>query len=582
MLTPLSAGAASAAPANASGSASSSALQVTVAPSALLSIANQLNPAVGQALQTVDGLLGGALSGSDLKLTLDAANAKGLLSSSGLDILGGHSDSTALAVDFAPLNKLLGQLKVVLDTLTTVDSTVFHALPQAIQDQLTALHLNLDQPLEKILQQLGINVNSTIAADLNQAGVADHPISKNGLINVPAPVQLNIAPYHAFAVNRLLSVNDPLVAGSPQVSADNSTTALNIVPALANLSGLNLGGLLTQLTNLDLTGVLNTLLGANSPVLGTVNSVLAGTPAGSLGLTGQLGAITSALSGPVSTVQTTLQNSPVAGAVTQIKSLLDGLGILNSLTGANAGALGLNGLIQTAGVTSTALFHPTTGNGVEAVATTKLVDLQVLPLAAGLLNTLGLSGGTSLLHIEGIAANAASAFGDNAGSPSASSSLAKISVLGHTIVDTNNIAALAQGQQLTLGVPGLPLSVVVTRGAPQVSYDTAAERDVSISALEVSVVTTASSALTPFSRHAVTSGTKLVDVSIGNAMTRLSMSPVSAPAVSNPTAPVTAQPSLPKTGMFGPLAIVIGGLLGLVAISLRTIPGLRTRFRGVR
>jgi hypothetical protein len=371
LVLPMSAHADSAAP---TGTAQASALQVSISPSALISAV----PAVGQLLSQT---LGGVLGNTDLSIKVDAANANGVLTGNLLDLLSGHGDSTPIDIQFAPLQQeldtLSGAVKTALGALNGVtgllggSSGLTSALGNggllsgltgllgsnsSVVGQLTSLTSQLPilgnllngilggtsgnslGSVDGALKGLGVNLGNTLVANFNVPGVTDAPTAASSVIATPAgaPIQLNLAPYHADAVNNSLA-QAAGIAGA-RASADNSTTSLAVVPSLTlpNLSGL-LGGTGGLGDLLGPSGLLSGLLNTTSglPVVGSLLSGIVGAPSGTSGAaSGLLGGL------------------PLGGAVT---------GVLGSLTGGTGssgllgGVLGSNGLLAGLGGLTTSV-----------------------------------------------------------------------------------------------------------------------------------------------------------------------------------------------------------------------------------
>ena len=361
IMLPATAHAASAQP---TGTAQASALQVSISPSALISAV----PAVGSLLSQT---LGGVLGNTDLSIKVDAANANGILSGNLLDLLSGHGNSTPIDIQFAPLQQELDTLQNAVNSALGAVSSVTSLLSGAssltnalgnggllsgltgllggnssIVGNLTSLTNQLPivgsllsgilgtgngnslGSLTGALQGLGVNLGNTLVANYNVPGVPNAPTAASSVIATPsgAPIQLDLAPYHADAVTNTLAQAAGL-AGA-RASADNSTTSLAVTPSLSlpNLGGLlGTGGSLGDLlgSNGLLGGLLNTTSGL--PIVGSLLSGIVGSPSTSGGAaSGLLGGL------------------PLGSAVT---------GVLNSLTGGSGssgllgGVLGSNGLL---------------------------------------------------------------------------------------------------------------------------------------------------------------------------------------------------------------------------------------------
>ena len=223
-----------------------------------------------------------------------------------------------------------------------------------------------------------------------------------------------------------------------------------------------------------------------------------------------------------------------------------------------------------------------------------------------------------------------------------SAGLHTISVLGQSIDLDQATAGLALGPgqewRHAFDFPGLGpagsdgwLTLDVTRGVPQIVVDTPTSREVDMAALDIRLingklgcdsnsncsdplaVSAPSTGNTAGAHTASTNGgsngiaalssdpstpSNLLDIAAPSAISKTSMdvskdtnqnNPPTPPAGCNgtgsatcPLASVQSITSLPKTGMFGGAALPAGLLLVAVAISLRVVPGLRTRVRRVR
>jgi hypothetical protein len=360
MLLPMTAHAAAGAP---TGTAQASALQVSISPSALISAV----PAVGTLLSQT---LGGVLGNTDLSIKIDAANANGVLSGNLLDLVSGHGDSTPIDIQFAPLQQELDTLqnavKTALGALNGVTSLLSGASGltsalgnggllssltgllgsnSSIVGNLTSLTNQLPilggllnglvgggapsslGGLTGALQGLGVNLGNTLVANYNVPGVPNAPTAASSVIATPAgaPIQLNLAPYHADAVTNALAQTAG-IAGA-RASADNSTTSLAVTPSLSlpNIGGLlGNGGSLGDL--LGPNGLLSSLLNTTSglPIVGSLLSGIVGSPSTSGGAaSGLLGGL------------------PLGGAVQ---------GVLGSLTGGSGGSSLLGGVLGSNGL----------------------------------------------------------------------------------------------------------------------------------------------------------------------------------------------------------------------------------------
>jgi hypothetical protein len=294
---------------------------------------------------------------------------------------------------------------------------------------------------------------------------------------------------------------------------------------------------------------------------------------------------------------------------------------------------------------------PLSGGGVASTATSRLGELNVLPVGgvvakafnvvAGQVNALKanalqqIDASTPLLSVDGITSSATAIIGDTA-SPCApkdpehpfacgSAGLNTIRVLGQPI-DLAGVTGLGAGQSITksLSFPGLGpngtagwLTLQITRGLPQYGANTNTDRSVKMAALSLRLINgcagTCTDALAlPGSGNAAAAHTAttsggngiaalgddadIIQVAAAHAAAYASMQsvpgnppadqhcsfPGSGPSCPVLTANVAGSTSLPQTGLFGGAALPAGLLLIAVAISLRLLPGLRTRLRGMR
>jgi hypothetical protein len=381
MVLPMTAHADAAQP---TGTAQASALQVSISPSALISAV----PAVGGLLSST---LGGVLGNTDLSIKIDAANANGVLDGNLLDLLSGHGDSTPIDIQFAPLQQeldtLTGAVKTVLGALNGVTGLLSGASGlttnlgsggllsgltgllgsnSSIVGNLTALTNQLPilggllngvlgsaspgslGSLTGALQGLGVNLGNTLVANYNVPGVANTPggTASSSVVSTPAgaPIQLNLAPYHADAVTNALA-QAAGIAGA-RASADNSTTSLAVTPSLSlpNLGNvLGAGGSLGDLLGPNglLAGLLNTTSGL--PIVGSVLSGIVGAPSTNGGAaSGLLGGL------PLGNVVQGVLGSLTGGSGGS-GGLLGGLtggggGLLGGVLGSNGLLAGLGGL----------------------------------------------------------------------------------------------------------------------------------------------------------------------------------------------------------------------------------------------
>jgi hypothetical protein len=248
----------------------------------------------------------------------------------------------------------------------------------------------------------------------------------------------------------------------------------------------------------------------------------------------------------------------------------------------------------------------------------------------------GITKDTALLSVKGITASALASVGPG-GSQSGSAGLRTVSVLGQSL-DLQNLGpnlALGPGQELNhvFAFPGLGagggtgyVTLDITRGVPQVVADSATYREVHMAALQLRLYNGKLACSTPDPANCsdplalpggakpataarVSSGTAatthdgvqqlgldgdLVRLAAPQAQAAASMNPISCDGKGSPTCPTVNKfdtpgnpvtpslTSLPSTGIFGGGALPAGFALIAVAISLRLVPGLRSRLRRMR
>ncbi|TMD98383.1 MAG: hypothetical protein E6I76_04460 [Chloroflexi bacterium] len=743
------------------GTAQASALQVSISPSALISAV----PAVGGMLSS---MLGGVLGNTDLSVKIDAANANGVLDGNLLDLLSGHGDSTPIDIQFAPLQQeldtLTGAVKTALGALNGVtgllggaSSLTTNLGPGGLLSGLTGLlgsnsgivgnltSLTNQLPilggllngvlggagtgslgsLTGALQGLGVNLGNTLVANYNVPGVPNAPTAASSVIATPAgaPLQLNLAPYHADAVTNQLA-QAAGIAGA-RASADNSTTSLAVTPSLSlpNLGNiLGAGGSLGDLLGPSglLAGLLNTTSGL--PIVGSLLSGIVGNPASSGGaasgllgglplgnvVQGVLGSLTGGtgggllggltggsgllggvlgsggllaglggLTGSVPVVGGVLSgitggssggsvlgllgnnggllsgilgNGGLLGGLTNLNGLLGGLLGPNGLLGGllNGQNLGLNSLVKTTDVTSNSIVQPLTGGQFQALASTKVGSVQVLPLGDQILGDLtsilggtggigsalnsivgglnlgslanlgplsgllggvtggsnllgGLTGGAGgllsglpLLEITGITSSAQAVLGAGSGDPAGASSLGAIKVLGIPVLNLDQVVGMVAGTTKSIAIPATGISLNITRGVPQIGMNTATQKSVSVSALDVSLTNdgngllgsllSAGSTSKPIAEVALANSVATASIGAPAAASTPTGSTPSTPA-DNPSAPAITPaqgPTPPSTGMFGPASFAAAGILAALAIALQFAPRIGSRRNSVR
>jgi hypothetical protein len=581
VLAPISAGADAVAP---TGRATASALTVNVSPQALLAVPPQLVSALDQL--SGQNILG--ISTTDLVTTLksaltqtttlnvDYADAQAILDALAHDLTGGQATSTAVRIQLQGLDQVLTDLKTFLNDLVGQVSTqlqpIISSLTQQLGpgnnlvqqlSQLTGLPLDVQGLLGSLGSELnGVNIDKTLSVTLDQQP------QRVDLLTLPGPLSLSLAPFEAASLSSrgVQQYGNAAQVSSPQSTAFNTTTALSLLNQLG-LPAIDLGNLSQTVSSLlsTVTQQLNSLNVGGAAVVGATCSTLS-SALGPLGTTigGACASATSNASQAVTTLTTSL--SQLQQVLGNLNGILANLGPLNNVLAALP-SLQLNGLIQTSGLTSTALSQPL-NNGVNVLSTTKLVDLQVLPLSGTLANLLQATAGTALLEVKGVTAHAgAFVNGVDATPPSGDSGLTEIDVLGKPVITTDSL--IPQGTSKTISVPTPlgTLALVVSRGVPQVVNNSVAHKTIDVAALDIQLnwTPTGTNAQSPL--PLLGPGGSIVDLCAGCVQVDAAMSPQA--VVPPAAAAVPANPSLPKTGMLGPAGFAAAGLLALLALPAR-------------
>jgi hypothetical protein len=588
-----------------SGSASTATLSLTVSPNALLAVPSSVAAPVAAQLQA-------ALQ--PISVQIDGAHTAGTRSASAADLSAGHADVTPLSINLEPLSQLLTELHSALTGLygqisipalpsaladvaaITGNSTVMGLLPSQLAADLTALNQQLaslttklanlpsdlttavDALQSTLIQSLGQQAKLVegLSADLDSA----HPNGQNSAqsaITVPPAVQLpptvptlpvvaQLAPFGATAVNaagaHLYGVS------GPQASSDESTTNLAVSPSM-------------DLTNLQndmaaLQAVLQQVSGSISaiqPQLGAVAAIIAQALPGGLDLS-------------TLATQVTAATTP-ADQLAQLAQSLQ----LNKLLSCNP---------QSSGACTIAATSVTpSGAGVHAMASSKLVDLAVLPMSSTLataLSPLGAATGTPLLDVQGVQATADSFVDGDNGSQTTSSTLSHIAVAGLTVVDNGQIAKqslsghtcqpdvstlpdtppVGEPMTLCLATPGGDLTLVITVGTPQYTYTGATHRSASLSKLELRILNGAPDRSNPVTALGATAAGPIATADMGGVTSEV----LGTSATLVPTSQQGSNVVMEQTGMFGAGSLVVGfGLLGL-GFGLRRASRRPTRRRG--
>jgi hypothetical protein len=374
------------------------------------------------------------------------------------------------------------------------------------------------------------------------------------------------------------------------------------------------------------------------PVVGGVLSGITGSSSGGsvLGILGNNGGLLSGILG----------NGGLLGGLTNLNGLLNGLlgpgGLLGGLL--NGQNLGLNSLVKTTDVTSNSIVQPLAGGQFQSLASTKIGDVQILPLGdqilgdltsilggtGGIANALnsivgglnlggltnlgplsgllggvtggnllggagGLLSGLPLLDITGITSSAQAVLGAGSGDPSGASSLGEIKVLGIPVLNLDQVVGIAAGTTKSIAIPATGISLNISRGVPQIAMNTATQKSVSVSALDVSLTNDGHGLLGSLLSAGNTSK-PIVEVGLANSVATVSVgapTTASTPTGSTPAAPgdnPTSAPAIspaqgptpPSTGMFGPASFAAAGILAALAIALQVFPRLAARRGSVR
>jgi len=577
-----------------------------------------------------------------LTVHIAQANANAVFNTLATDVASGHSDASPVTTDWTVLNADLTALETELTNLIQGSATSLATNGVAgLTSFLTSNgpgKLTLSTPLGTA----DLHILGTVAANLNQSGVSNQTSDSANAVRIdlsgsslPAAVQgslVSVDPFHAYAMNAATPATADGVAG-PQVSAANTSVGVKL-PALAinGASAANLGALATELKSL-VNALTNAI--ANPTQAGSILSSVQGLPPALQGTLSTIGGLVNqTLGGAAGTVSGVVGSAPVSAPIdltalkawdANLSAALDGL---NALINAVAGLdlPDVSNLVTSTANIATTKTSPRAAGGVTSTATSTLGAINVLPIGgtlAGLLQVLPtgspITATTPLLSIDGITSTATAEVGPGTSSPVGSGGIQGLSILGQHI-DLGGTLGLSPGKQVTeqVGIPGLGanggtgyLTVLISEGVPQVVADTAAYRAVNMAELDVQLINgcggaCSSSALTlPISAlanvaapRAATTGSGTGVAALGNDgnLVRAAVADVTAAASMNgstppgcngpgsgPSCPVQGNVvGLPKTGMLGGAAIPAALLLIAVAISLRLVPGLRTRVRRVR
>lgn len=579
-----------------------------------------------------------------LTVHIAQANAGAAFNSAATDVVSGASDAQPVQTNWKVLNADISTLEQ--DLTTFIEGGANQLAQKGVAGLTNFLSSNGPGSLDisTPLGEADLNILGSVSASLNQKGVQDqaeqaanavHIAVTNG--SLPAQVQGNLVhvdPFQADALNAAAPETANHVTG-PVVSAAN--TSVNVGLPGFTLTGVNAAGL-SALSN-ELHSLVDALTNAiaNPSSAGSILSNVSGVPAPLQStLTTIGGLVTQTVNAlPTAPVSTPIDLSTLKTWDTKLSAALDGV---NAFNAALADLPDVTNLVTSTDNIATAKTAPLAGGGVQSTATANLGAISVLPVGgtlAGLLSSLPLpnkvdaSNPPALLAIKGITSTATAEVGPGTGSPVGTGGIGSISILGQQIpVDTLLKLAPGTSQTTTIGIPGLGanggvgyLTLVISEGLQQTIADSATYRAVNMAELDVELIngcpTTCTNVLplpgttlnmaaprTAAAPHAASTSsgdTGIQSLGSDGDLLRLAVSDTTASASMNgqgftpggpgcngtgsPTCPVSATGNLvalPKTGMFGGAALPAGLVLIAVAISLRLVPGLRTRVRRMR
>ena len=443
-----------------SGSASGSAVNATINPSAVLdvrlnrvqSVINSLNAVNGTQLglgSTINNLIGSTLAQptKPITVTVDAAKAAGA-STQGTVLTDGSATSTAVAIDAASLatevdllNKALkdmpsgtlAALKDALAPLIAADptgqlATAFNTVLPSLTTPVTGA---LGSPTVNILQSVNAKFGETVKGNLTT-------VNQGGLLTPSSKLELQ--PFEAHALT-------------------SDAYAANAVDNLALVPSGRIGVASPQQLVDALTLVETVLLAVEKAVTDTTSTVpVVGSTVG--GLTGTVFPVINGQVGSIkSTVGTTLKTTDLTAVNTLISALNSVLDLLSGMNG-----LVLNDIVGNNGANALS----TLGRSNDAVVANGLgqvAHVSVLKINGGALATLlsGVGSGvvpTELVSVDGIKATAnVSLDGASAPKQSANGTLVDIKVLGKSLSDLSGgkVALddiLKPGTSCSINIPG--------------------------------------------------------------------------------------------------------------------------------
>jgi hypothetical protein len=597
-------------PAGSTANASTAALSLSINPTALLSIPQST---VAQVPQLATVL-------APVTVQIDGAHASASRTAAVADLIAGHGDATPIKLDVSSLNGLFTELhdaltsaagaiaipslQSALSDVATVtgNATVMGLLPSTLRTQLIALNQQLASLNTKLAQlpvdvvasvnallttlaeQLGAVLSYTtgVQADIDSAHPQGASLTQSALTVPPQvalppllpslPVVAQLAPFSATAAN--VAGAQRMGISGPQASSSESTTNIDIGPAL------------------DLTNPQNDVATVQGLLQQVISSVAIIQPQ----LAGVAAIIDQALPGGLNL--STL-GSQVNGAVAPA-------GVLASLVG----GLHLNRMLscQTLGSNSCAIASTSVtpqGTGLHALATSKLVDVQALPMDATLAGALGLGGGagTPLLDVQGVQASSDAFIDGAAGTQVATGSVTRIAVGGLAVIDNGQFNKPAlQGHipdpvwntlpdKLPVGEPMPPLEIStpagtltleVTLGQPQTTYTGAQHRSASLGQMAIHLLNGDAAGNNAVRQLGASGAGPLVTMDTASVSSEVLGTLVNASDVLVPTTDNGSNVTMGKTGLFGPASFLLGfGLLGAGGV-LRRVSGGTRGLRGRR
>src|SRR5579884_1389194 len=585
-------------PVGATANASTAALGLSINPAALLGIPTTDVQALPSTLRS---LLLTALN--PVTVQVDGANATASRTATTADLVSGHGDATPVSLDLASLSQLLTELHSVLSGLAgavtvpslastlsdvatvTGNSTVMGLLPAGLQTELQTLDTELgslsgklaalstdataavDQLQTTLGQQLGalLQYATGVQADINAAHPAGQVQTAAALTVPPSvslpplvstlPVIAQLAPFGATAVTAAGATQ--LGASGPQASSNEATTSLSVAPAL-DLT--NLRADMTAITTL--LSQVGTTAAAIVPQLSAVQAIISTALPGGLSLSSLVSDVNAAAA-PADQLSTVAQDL-------QLEKML------------SCQTLGTGSCV----IASTAITP--SGSGLHSVATSKLVDMSVLPMDATLasaLSVLGASAGTPLLDVQGVQASSDAVIDGTTSTATASGDVTYISVAGMVVMDHGqiNTAALApyvpaaELQAVAAGIPvGEPmnleittpsgvLTLQITLGTQQRVYTSTQHQSASIGKMQVRLLNGSATGANPVQQLGAAQAGPIVTMNTASVSSEVLGTSTGSTGTLAPTSS-GSNVAMGQTGMLGASGLLAGlGLLGVGA-----------------